>query len=282
MEVLPISVITITRNNERTIEDCLISIQRNNPAEIIVVDGNSSDRTVEIARKYTERIYSDGGRRMCYASQLGTEQATQEYVAYVDADVVLTEVALATMLAELQGSDSIVISAKQLLGIKHPSYWEWASYQHGQLSVSRRTQGYLGTLACLFRRETMLKIGFDTSEKYLHDLDLELRLRREGHKLGVSSAIVYHHHRENLRSFAKYRFLLGKVAARYIRKWGPWHVRFWPPLYTLYWLGFCLIKGKPKLIPYFVVNGTVLTAGMVKGFFELIGEIITRRQKSAG
>ena len=63
MGVLPISVIVPAKNAESTIEECLISVQRNNPAEIIVVDGNSSDRTVEIARRYTEEIYSDEGRR---------------------------------------------------------------------------------------------------------------------------------------------------------------------------------------------------------------------------
>ena len=62
MEKLPISVIIVAKNAERTIEECLEKIRRNDPVEIIIIDGDSTDRTVEIARKFTRRIYSDGGR----------------------------------------------------------------------------------------------------------------------------------------------------------------------------------------------------------------------------
>ena len=43
---------------------------------------------------------------------------------------------------------------------------------------------------------------------------------------------------------------------------------------TLYSMYICLIKGKPNYIPYFVVNGIAQTAGMIKGFFELIREVL--------
>ena len=66
MDNLPISVIIVARNSERTIEECMNSVQRNNPAEIIVVDGNSTDSTIEIAKRYTKRVYSDKGRGLGY------------------------------------------------------------------------------------------------------------------------------------------------------------------------------------------------------------------------
>lgn len=276
MESLPISVIIIARNAESTIEECLDSIQRNKPVEIIVVDGVSIDRTVAIAKRYTERVYSDDGRAKAYARQLGAEQATQEYIAYVDSDIILTDRALATMLAELQSADFIAISARQLLPIsKRPNYWEWANYQHHQYGNNRRSpRDYLGLAACLFRRETIIKYGFDVSGRMrdVDDMDLALRLGKDDYKFGISTASVYHNHREDFKGFIRYRFFLGKVYVQYIRKWGPWHVGVWVPIVMLYWLGFCLVKGKLKLIPYFVVNGVVRTAGMAKGFAELIIE----------
>jgi len=267
MENVPVSVIVVAKNAEKTIEDCLKSVQRNNPAEIIVVDGNSTDRTVDIAREYTKKVYSDEGKGLNLARQLGAEQATQEYIAYVDSDVILTDGALKTMLADLQGSECISMLAQEVTDAKYSSYWQWAQYQHNQF---RHLEGHLGTIASLSRKEIILKYGFDLSERDLDDVDLELRLKREGYKFGVSSARYYHRYRANLKSLAKYRFFLGRVRARYIRKYGPWNPGLWPPLSTLYWLGFSLIKGKPKLIPYFLVEGTAETAGMVKGFFELI------------
>jgi len=280
MEKLPISVIIIAKNAESTVEECLDSVRKNNPAEIIVVDGNSSDKTVKIAKRYTEKIYSDVGKGKSYARQLGAEQATLEYIAYVDADVVLTEGALTTMAAELQGSEYVSVHA-QLLAASVSTYWERATEQHRQLSPRRFG---IGTAACLFRRDTLLKYGFELSYGgYLDDQDLEYRLRREGYKFGISSALAYHRERASLQSLTKQRFLHGRLAPYYIWKYGPWHAQFWPPMVTLYWLAICLIKGKPKLIPYFIVDGVAKTGGIAKGFFELIGEALRRRRrKNAG
>ena len=277
MATLPISVIIITRNSESTIEKCLSLVQRNNPAEIIVVDGNSTDRTLEIAQGYTKRIYSDEGKGKSYARQLGAEQATQEYIAYVDSDVILSEGALATMLAELQGSDYTSIGGGEPPGIKSSTYWEWAQRQQVHLSHPKGSAVGIGMAACLFKRETILKYGFELSYGgYMDDIDLELRLRKDGHKFGLSSAPIYHYCKSDLRGFVKYRFLFGRLKPYYIRKFGAWHTGFWPPLCTLYWLAVCLIKGKLKLIPYHIVVGTVETAGMVKGFLEFMGKAVKK------
>ncbi|MFC1904360.1 glycosyltransferase family 2 protein [Chloroflexota bacterium] len=283
MNNLPISVIVITKNSEKTLEECLSAVQRSNPAEIIVVDGNSSDRTLEIASGYTERTYSDAGGGKSFARQLGAEQARQEYIAYVDSDVVLSEGALATMLAEFLDSDYVSISARPLFDVKSSSYWGWGQRQYAKIANPPSREDRIGMAACLFRRETILKYGFELGYGgYLDDIDLEYRLKRDGHKFGRSSTQIYHHVRADLKSFVWYRFLLGRLAPYYIRKYGIREVGLFPPLVMVYWLGFCLLKGKPKLIPFFLVDGIVQTAGMVKGFFELMREALTRRQGKAG
>ncbi|HEY40744.1 MAG TPA: glycosyltransferase family 2 protein [Dehalococcoidia bacterium] len=273
MDNLPISVIIIVKNAEGTIGKCLESVRKNNPAEIIVVDGNSADRTVEIAGEYTEKIYLDEGRGKSYARQLGVEMATQEYIAYVDSDVFLMENTLRTMLNEFRNSSCASMCAREATDREYSNYWNWTRLQ--QQSV--RFEVHLSTRAGLFNRETILKYPFDFSHGgYMDDLDLELRLRKDGYDFGVSSAF-FHGQSIGLRSLVGQRYVYGRAATRYIWKYGPWHVSFWPPLVTLYWLGFCLIKGRLKLIPYFVVDGIIQTVGMVTGCFELIGEAFTRK-----
>lgn len=277
MDNLPISVVVIAKNAERTIGKCLESVQRNSPAEIIVVDGNSSDRTVEIAREYTGRIYSDEGRGKSYARQLGAEAATEEYIAYIDSDVILTEGALQIMLTEFRDSDCVSVRAQESPDRQFSNYWDWARFQQQH----HRSEEHLSTHASLFRRETITKYPFDFSHGgYLDDLDLELRLRKDGYNFGVSSALFYEQD-VDLRSLVRQRFVYGRVATKYIWKYDPWHVGFWSPLTTFYWLGFCLIKGKFKLLPYVVVDGIIQAAGMVTGCFELIGEAFTRKVDSA-
>ncbi len=53
---LPISVIILTYNEEKNIEDCLRSVY-GWVDEIFIVDSYSTDKTLEIAKKYTDKIY---------------------------------------------------------------------------------------------------------------------------------------------------------------------------------------------------------------------------------
>ena len=50
-----LSVVVLTKNEEACIADCLMSVKWAD--EIIVVDDESTDRTVEIARQYTDKIF---------------------------------------------------------------------------------------------------------------------------------------------------------------------------------------------------------------------------------
>lgn len=265
---LPISVIVIARDAGATIGDCLASVERNSPAEIIVVDGGSTDATAATARRFTGRTYSDGGRGKAFARKLGAEMATQPYIAYVDADVTLADGALATMLAELGGSDFAAVSARQELGVDCRNYWGRALLEHTRYSLRRRGGEHLGTMACLLRRDTVLESGFDPRAGGRDDIVLESRLKARGHRLGASSAVAYHHHRLGLVSFARYRFFLGRLAPAYLREYGWLELRFYPPVVMLYWLGFCLLRGRFRLVPYFVVNGLAQTAGMIRGLAD--------------
>ena len=60
---VPLSVIIITKNEESNIEDCLKSIYLW-AEEIIIVDDESTDRTIEIAAHYTDKIFSRKWRHM--------------------------------------------------------------------------------------------------------------------------------------------------------------------------------------------------------------------------
>ncbi len=52
---LPISVLILTYNEEKNIDDCLGSVSWAD--EIFIIDSGSTDRTIEIGKKYTDKIY---------------------------------------------------------------------------------------------------------------------------------------------------------------------------------------------------------------------------------
>jgi len=98
MEKIPVSVAVITRNEEENITRCLASVSWAD--EIIVLDDNSTDKTVEIARRFTDRVFSrkmdvEGAHRN-YAYSL----AKNNWVLSMDADE-MTSAELAGELKEL-------------------------------------------------------------------------------------------------------------------------------------------------------------------------------------
>ena len=56
-----VTVIVCVRNGQKSIARCIESILNNDPHELIIVDGNSTDKTVEVCKKYPVKIIFDQG-----------------------------------------------------------------------------------------------------------------------------------------------------------------------------------------------------------------------------
>lgn len=84
-----ISLCMIVKNEEKTLARCLDSIQ-GLVDEIIIVDTGSSDRTVEIAAEFTDKIYRHPWTDdFAAARNASFSKATMEYCMWLDADDVL-------------------------------------------------------------------------------------------------------------------------------------------------------------------------------------------------
>lgn len=81
-----ISVCIITKNEENNIERCLKSI-KSIADEIIVVDTGSTDKTIEISQKFTDKIYRfEWQDDFSAARNYALEQASGEFILSIDAD----------------------------------------------------------------------------------------------------------------------------------------------------------------------------------------------------
>ncbi len=79
-----ISCFVVCCNEEKHIARCLSSIIWCD--EIIVIDSGSTDRTLEIARQYTDRVIHREWSGYVNQKRAGLEQCTQEWVLNIDAD----------------------------------------------------------------------------------------------------------------------------------------------------------------------------------------------------
>lgn len=265
-----VSVVVCARNAASTLDACLQSIQRSGPAEIIVIDNRSTDDTALIACLYTDRVYWCDAEGMARVRQFGLEKAGRPYISFIDSDVVLPEGTLACMMMELIERGWAGIHA-QIRAASLDTYWEWAEDRHFDLHFNREGErDSPGTGAGIFRRDILLDHGFDpffiaSSE----DGDLFHRIRRDGHKLGISSAYVYHHHRAHTRGFMRQRYGYGQGSARFFWKYRSFKALLGPSMMAGYGCLACLRERSPRLLPYYLAWSLAGNAGLMRGLWEL-------------
>ncbi|NTV01004.1 MAG: glycosyltransferase family 2 protein, partial [Methanoregulaceae archaeon] len=88
-----ISVVIPSYNEEKNIAACLKSLSDQtigrDEYEIIVVDGNSKDRTREIAAEYADMVFIQTSRKVGGARNDGARKAKGEILATTDADSII-------------------------------------------------------------------------------------------------------------------------------------------------------------------------------------------------
>jgi glycosyltransferase involved in cell wall biosynthesis len=84
-----ISTVVITLNEEQNLDRCLSSVTSFSD-EIVVVDSGSTDRTPEIARRYTDRVIHQDWLGYGRQKQFALEQARFDWVLSIDADEEVT------------------------------------------------------------------------------------------------------------------------------------------------------------------------------------------------
>ena len=84
MNTQKITAFVITHNEEKNIEGCLGSISWSD--EIVIVDSMSTDRTLDIAKKYTKNIYQKEFTNFSEMKNFALSKATNHWVLSLDAD----------------------------------------------------------------------------------------------------------------------------------------------------------------------------------------------------
>jgi len=81
-----ISVVLATYNEENNLSECLESV-KNLADEIVIVDGSSTDKTVEIAKKYGAKVQITTNHPIFHINkQKAIEAASKEWILQLDAD----------------------------------------------------------------------------------------------------------------------------------------------------------------------------------------------------
>lgn len=85
-----LSVVLATYNEEKNLTECLDSV-KDLANEIIVVDGTSQDKTIEIAKQFGAKVIVTTNKQMFHTNkQMAIDHATKDWILQLDADERLT------------------------------------------------------------------------------------------------------------------------------------------------------------------------------------------------
>ena len=130
MKNLKITVVTVCYNAVDTIERTILSVinQTYSNIEYIVIDGSSSDGTVDIIKKYSDRMskwVSEADNGIYDAMNKGTDLATGEWINFMNAgDLFVNEQVIADIVPVLRDGYDVVFGNTILTTGHSNKFWK--------------------------------------------------------------------------------------------------------------------------------------------------------------
>lgn len=279
-----VSIIIPTFNEEKNISKCLDSIFNQNypkkDVEVIVVDDYSTDKTVDIVKKYPAKLLFSGKKHGEISKMIGFKAATSDFAMYLDADIELRNKDwLVKMIRPLNENKDIIGSFTRYYSKKEtPAIERYLNfdplqrdsiYQYFSPSIESTMKEKQGNYViceynlnkippaglCLYRREKLL----DLVKNYQMFLELDFLVLLVKHGCTnfayVPSSGLYHHHVKSFMQLLKKRnYNLKKVyLARQER------------LYK--WFNLSSFIGKIKILSW-IVYANLIIPSIVVGIYK--------------
>jgi mycofactocin system glycosyltransferase len=218
-----VSVIVPVRNRPIDIEACLRALQQlrypRERLEIIIVDDASQDTTPEVISCFpVKRMTLNEHKQASYCRNLAARESKGEIVAFVDSDCRvhpdwLSELVPCFRDRSLAAVGGLVDSELEKSALDR--YEKVKSSLHMGFRLRRSTGNepffYVPSCNLLVRRGPFLKLGGFREDLHVgEDVDLSWRLRDAGYQIEYRPfGVVYHRHRNQLRTFCARRFDYG-------------------------------------------------------------------------
>jgi cellulose synthase/poly-beta-1,6-N-acetylglucosamine synthase-like glycosyltransferase len=237
-------------NSALTIEECIKSLLNieypKDKYEIIIVDNNSTDTTVEIVKKYPVKLLHEGKQSSYAARNLGIKNAKGEIVAFTDADCIVNKDWLKQLVKNLEDETTAGVGG-EIIAYNPKTIVERYSVEGDILSQKSFFESefvnlkmpFIATANSAYKKEILNEIGlFDDSFTSGGDVDLSWRITFKGYRIVYEpKAIVYHRHRTTLYGLFKQFFRYGEGHAKLFKK----HNAMFSKKYVIAILGYLSI-----------------------------------------
>lgn len=240
-----ISIVVITYNEKNNIEDCLRSIFAQSfskyPFEVIVVDGNSTDGTIDIIKNIKKEFslikLVVKKSSITEARNLGIKEANYSMVAFTDADCIVPDDWLNILIDGYEKNKTDIESLVGVGGANIPpddindfTYAIGIAFDSllggmGSIQAQRmKKDKLLDSVSCtnsLYEKDKLLKVGMFSEDlgNQGEDWEIGLKLRKKGYSLlGLKDSYVLHKIRTSPKKFWKNMVFYGDGRMRLIAK----------------------------------------------------------------
>ncbi len=231
-----VSVIIPVLNEEKYVKNCLESILAQdypqNHLEVILVDGNSEDKTIDIIKEYTEKysfikLLANEKKTVQHALNIGIKNATGKYIVRMDAHASYANDYISKSIEYLKKTKCANVGGTTVVRGKNFIQKVIAAAYHspfalgGSKHYDENYEGYADTVAWgAFERQYLLKIGmYDEKLPRSEDDDLNFRITERGDKIFVTPKIKSTYYpRDSFRGLFSQYFEYGKWKVAVIKK----------------------------------------------------------------
>lgn len=194
---MKVSVVIPAYNEEKYIKKALGSVfnQTEQADEVIVVDNNSKDRTVEISKKFPVKIVGEKVQGMTLARNKGFNTAKHEIIARIDADVIVPKNWIKQIKKTISQKDYDAFTGPVRFNdlFKKPTSTLASRMYLESLRFLNNGDRFLQGPNMILKRNMWLKVRdkVNLNDKKVHeDIDLSLNILKVGGVIGLDPDLV--------------------------------------------------------------------------------------------
>ncbi len=267
-----VSIVVASYNEERNIERFLKSVKSQSypDIEVVVVDDGSTDRTVEIAKKYITKVYARSHAERSVQRNFGVSKASGKYVLVLDVDMELTPNVVKSCLENIKNYKALIVPERTV--------------GKGFMATIRKFERemYMGDstieVARFFAKKNFNEFGgYDVNLTGAEDYDLPKRIMDKYGKSSIGWAkewILHHETQLTLQKQLRKKFYYAGKSASYAKKHPDLIATqgnmLFRPAYARNWRKFI---AKPLIGTTFIFIRLLEASAAVAGYIHEVGMV---------
>lgn len=224
-----LSVVILTYNSSKTIENCLNSLkdQTNNNFEILIVDDNSTDNTLEKVKSFFDKtnisfmILTNGAHSIPRGRNIGIKECRTRYITFLDSDAYANKDWVKNIIHNFETDPNLAVVGGDTL----PIHTSELSYAHALTyetikELTRTGMWKIGGGNCALDLMKLKSEYFNENYKHCEDVEYFSRIRNKYKIKHDSSIKILHEHRDSIKKYyiQQYRYSIWELFFNFAKK----------------------------------------------------------------